>query len=181
MSYPKIIENGAGELLIFERLVPTPDGDCLEVSNEVQPGAGPPMHVHFKQEEALTVVEGKLGYQILGKASQFADPGETVVFKPGVAHKFWAEGDQVLRCTGYVKPANNMVYFLSEMYQSTKNNRGQKPDDFEAAYLLHKYRSEFDILEVPGFVKSVIFPILRLMGGVSGKFKKYENGPAPLL
>jgi quercetin dioxygenase-like cupin family protein len=34
--------------------------------NEVQPGAGPPMHVHFKQEEGLTVVAGRLGYQLKG-------------------------------------------------------------------------------------------------------------------
>jgi quercetin dioxygenase-like cupin family protein len=181
MSYPIKIENGAGELLVFERLVQGPEGDCLEVRNEVQPGAGPPMHVHFKQEEALTVVDGKLGYQVLGEAVQFAGPGETVVFKAGVAHKFWAEGDEVLRCTGYIKPAHNIVYFLAEIYQSTKNNDGHKPDDFEAAYLLHKYRSEFDMLEIPGFVKSVIFPVLRLVGGMSGKFKKYENGPPPVV
>jgi quercetin dioxygenase-like cupin family protein len=180
MNYPKRIDNGAGEVLIFERLVQSPEGECLEVRNEVQPGAGPPMHVHFKQEEALTVIEGKLGYQILGEKARVAGPGETVVFKPGVAHKFWAEGETVLQCTGYVKPAHNLVYFLSEIYQSTKNNGGQKPNDFEAAYLLHKYRSEFDILEVPGFVKTVLFPVFRLAGHMSGKFKKYETGPSPV-
>lgn len=180
MDYPKRIDNGAGEVLIFERLVQSSKGDCLEVSNEVQPGAGPPMHVHFKQEEALTVVAGKLGYQILGEEPQFANPGETVIFKPGVAHKFWAEGDEVLRCTGYVKPAHNLAYFLSEIYKSTKNNGGKKPNDFEAAYLLHKYQTEFDLLDVPGFVKSTLFPIFRFIGHLSGKFKKYENGPSPV-
>jgi quercetin dioxygenase-like cupin family protein len=180
MDYPTKIENGAGEVLIFERVVPSPDGNCLDVRNEVQPGAGPPMHVHFKQEEGLTVVAGKMGYQILGEEPKFASPGETVVFKAGVAHKFWAEGEEVLRCTGFVKPALNMAYFLSAIYQSTKNNSGERPDDFDAAYLLHKYRSEFDILEVPGFVKSVLFPAFRLIGHMSGKFKKYENGPAPI-
>jgi quercetin dioxygenase-like cupin family protein len=181
MEYPKRIDNGAGEVLVFERLEQTPEGDCVEVSNEVQPGAGPPMHVHFKQEEALTVVEGRLGYQVQGEEPQFAGPGETVLFKEGVAHKFWAEGDQVLRCTGYVKPANNVVYFLSEIYESTRNNGGEKPDDFDAAFLLHKYRTEFDIYDVPGFVKSVVFPALRAIGGASGKFAKYEDGPAPLI
>ncbi|GAB4430901.1 MAG: hypothetical protein Kow0031_11900 [Anaerolineae bacterium] len=181
MGYPKSIENGAGEILTFEKLVASPEGDYLEVSNEVQPGAGPPMHVHFKQEEALTVVEGRLGYQILGSAPQFANPGETVVFKAGVAHKFWAEGDQILRCSGYVKPAHNMEYFLTEIYKSTKNNGGTKPDDFDAAYLLHKYRSEFDMLEIPGFVKAVLFPVFRLIGRLTGKYRKYEDGPAPVL
>lgn len=181
MNYPKRIDNGAGEVLIFERLVSSSNGDYLEVSNEVQPGAGPPMHVHFKQEEALTVVEGKLGYQILGQEPQFANSGETVVFKPGVAHKFWAAGNKTLRCTGFVKPAHNLEYFLTEVYKSTKNNGGKKPDDFEAAYLMHKYRTEFDMLDVPGFVKAVLFPLFRLVGQMSGKFKKYEDGPPPVI
>ena len=72
MDYPTKIENGAGEVLIFERVVPSPDGNCLEVRNEVQPGTGPPMHVHFKPEEDLTVVAGKMGYQILGEEPKFA-------------------------------------------------------------------------------------------------------------
>ena len=36
-------------------------------------------------------------------------------------------------------------------------------------------------VEIPGFVKAVIFPILRLIGRVSGKFKKYEDGPQPVV
>jgi hypothetical protein len=74
-----------------------------------------------------------------------------------------------------------VVYFLSEIYRSTRENNGEKPDDFEAAYLLHKYRSEFDILEVPSFVKSFVFPIHRIIGGVSGKFDKFENAPTPVV
>lgn len=179
MEYPIRIDNGAGEVIVFERVVSSPDGDVLEVSNEVQPGAGPPMHVHFQQDEALTVAQGKMGYQVLGEEPKFANLGETVEFMRGTAHKFWAEGDEVLRCTGYIKPPNNVVYFLSEIYESTRNNGGEKPNDFDSAYLLHKYRSEFDIYEVPGFIKVVIFPILRALGGITGKFKKYENGPAP--
>ena len=105
---------------------------------------------------------------------------EQFVFAPGVGHKFWAAGDQVLRCTGYIKPANNVVYFLTALYDSTRANGGEKPDDFDAAYLVHKYSSEFDILEVPAFVKAIVFPALRSIGSASGKFKKYEDGPAPI-
>src|SRR6476661_4037741 len=116
-TLPLRIENGQGETLIFERQVTTPTGERLEVRNEVQPGAGPPMHIHFKQEEGLTVVAGRMGYRVQGEPSRSAEPGETVVFAPGVAHRFWAEGEEVLRCTGYVQPPHNMVYFLSEMYR----------------------------------------------------------------
>lgn len=177
--YPIQIDNGHGERLMFERLVPMPNGDRLEVRNEVEPGAGPPMHVHFKQEEGLTVVAGRVGYQLKGEAPRYAGVGESVVFAPGVAHRFWAAGDERLCCMGYIQPADNSVYFLSEVFRSTRANGGQ-PNAFTAAYLLHKYRSEFAILAIPGFVTSVVFPVLRLIGGLTGRFKEFEGGPTPL-
>jgi hypothetical protein len=76
-TYPHAIENGAGERLTFLRRVPGPAGDRIEAENLVKPGAGPPMHVHHYQEEALTVQQGSIGYQRLGEPAQFAGPGET--------------------------------------------------------------------------------------------------------
>ncbi|HEY8602239.1 MAG TPA: cupin domain-containing protein [Thermomicrobiales bacterium] len=178
-TLPLRIENGQGETLIFERQVTTPTGERLEVRNEVQPGAGPPMHVHFKQEEGLTVIAGRMGYQVQGESPRYAEPGETVVFAAGIAHRFWAEGEQVLRCTGYVQPPHNLVYFLSEIYRSTRQH-GKKPDDFEAAFLLHKYRSEFALLDIPAFVQRTIFPVLRLIGRVTGKYGHLAQGPEPV-
>ena len=46
-QYPHTIESASGERLTFLRRVPTPGGERLEVENCVQPGNGPPMHVHF--------------------------------------------------------------------------------------------------------------------------------------
>jgi quercetin dioxygenase-like cupin family protein len=40
------------------------------------------MHVHNYQEEALTVQQGRIGYQRPGGPPRFAGPGETVVFEP---------------------------------------------------------------------------------------------------
>ena len=178
-TYPIRIENGSGEVLIFERLMQTATGERLEVRNEVQPGAGPPMHVHWKQEEGLTVVAGRIGYQIKGQPPRYAEVGEMVVFKPGVAHRFWADGQELLRCTGYVQPAGNIVYFLSEVYRSMRTNGG-RPNTFDAAFLLHKYRSEFAMLSIPAFVTRVIFPVLQLIGSLTGRYKDLERGPAPL-
>jgi hypothetical protein len=61
-TYPYTIENGAGERLTFIRRVHGPDADRLEVENAVEPGGGPPTHVHHHQEEALTVEQGRIGY-----------------------------------------------------------------------------------------------------------------------
>jgi quercetin dioxygenase-like cupin family protein len=178
-KYPHTISNGHGEELTFLRRVAHPDGDYLEVENVVQPNSGPPMHLHYLQEEALTVASGRIGYQEMGKEAQFAGEGETVVFKPGVAHKFWNAGEIPLRCTGYVRPAHNIDYFLGAIYDSMRESKNGRPNAADTAYLLHRYRSEFEMYEIPAFVQTIIFPIQRLIGALTGRFKKYEDAPEP--
>jgi uncharacterized cupin superfamily protein len=179
-TYPHTIDNGAGERITFLRAVPGASGDRLEVENIVKPGAGPPMHVHCFQEEALTVTHGRIACQRPGEAPQFAGPGDTVVFKPGEAHKFWNPGQEDLRCTGYIEPADNVEYFLTEIYASTKRSGGAQPDPFDAAFLARRYRSEFAILEIPGPVQRFVFPIQVAVGRLLGKYRRYADAPEPV-
>jgi hypothetical protein len=63
-TYPHTIDNGAGgERLTFLRRVPGARGERLEVEVLAQQGLGPPMHVHYRQEESATVERGRIGYQ----------------------------------------------------------------------------------------------------------------------
>jgi len=176
-TYPHTIENGAGEKLTFLGIRQDPDGEFMEVENLVSAGSGPPMHVHYKQEETLTVVQGKIGVQVLGQEPSFYEAGSTVTFPKGQAHKFWNAGTEPLVCKGWVKPVHNIEYFLTEIYRSTKENGGKRPGSFEAAYLLNKYKSEFDMLEIPAFVKKVIFPVTIFFGKLTGKYKKFKHAP----
>lgn len=181
MELPLTISNIHGEKLTFLRITTDDKGrQIVEVENELTPNAGPPMHVHFKQDESLTVVEGKIGYQVLGGEKKYAGVGETILFKAGTAHKFWNAGDSRLRCTGWVSPPNTLMYFLSEIYKSTNENKGH-PGTFDAAYLLNRYKAEYDMYEIPGFVKNVIFPVALFIGKLQGKHKKFANAPMPLL
>ena len=180
-SYPHTIDNGHGERLTFLRRVSTPEGETLEVENCVQPGNGPPMHTHHYQEEALTVQSGRLGYLRRGGAEQFAGPGETVVFKPGDSHRFWNAGSDELRCTGYVRPPENIEYFLRGIYEAQKKSGGPRPDAFDAAFLMTRYRSEFRLDEVPSFVARFIFPIQVLIGRLLGKYRKFADAPPPVV
>jgi Cupin domain len=140
----------------------------------VQPKAGPPMHVHYLQDEGMTVIAGRMGYQIAGEQPRFADVGESVLFKRGVAHRFWAEGDQPLHGSGYIEPAEQVVDLLSAIYRSMRANGG-RPGAFDAAYLLHRYRSEFALLDIPPFVTRFVFPLLRVAGGLTGRFDALER------
>jgi mannose-6-phosphate isomerase-like protein (cupin superfamily) len=178
-TYPHKIDNGHGEEITFVKRVQSSEGDYLEIENLVQPGSGPPMHVHHRQAESLTIVNGKMATQVLGEEPVFHTEGETAVFEAGVPHKFWNNGDKPLLCRGWVKPADNMEYFLTEIYKSTKENGG-RPGNFDSAYLLTRYKSEFDMYEIPGFVKKVIFPLVLFFGKMTGKHKKFANAPEPI-
>jgi uncharacterized cupin superfamily protein len=179
-TYPHTIGNGAGESLTFLRRVPGTNGDRLEVENVVTPGSGPPMHVHHYQEEALTVVQGRIGYQRPGEPAQFAGPGETATFRAGEAHKFWNAGEEDLRCKGYVEPADNIEYFLGAIYESQKRSGGSRPDPFDAAFLARRYRSEFSIVKIPAPVQRIVFPVQVAIGTLLGRYKKYADAPEPV-
>jgi hypothetical protein len=144
----------------------------------VQPNAGPPMHVHYRQEECVTIVAGKIGYQELGGEKKYAGPGETVLFKAGVPHKFWNAGSEPLIGKGYITPADNIVYFLSEIYKSSNENGG-RPGLYDSAFLLNCYKSEFAMLEIPGFVQKILFPVVLFFGNLFGKQRKFADAPAP--
>lgn len=179
-EYPHTIENGNGEKITFLRLTKGPAGDRLEVENFVTPNSGPPMHVHFKQDEGLTVVKGRIGTQVQGGEPQYFGPGDSVDFKAGIAHRFWNAGDEPLICSGYIQPANNAEYFLTELYKSTAANGGERPGTFDSAWLLKRYGSEFDMLAIPGFVRKVIFPVALFFGNLTGKHKKFAGAPEPV-
>jgi quercetin dioxygenase-like cupin family protein len=179
-AYPHTIENGAGERLTFIRRVPGRLGDRVEGENVVAPGAGPPMHVHYLQEESLTVRQGRMGYQRLGEPARFAGPGETVTFPAGEAHRFWNAGDDELRCTAYVEPADNVEYFLTEIFASQRRAGRARPDPFDAAFLTRRYRREFAMLEVPAAVQRFVFPVVTALGALLGRYARYADAPTPV-
>lgn len=181
MNYtlPHTIEN-QGEKLTFLELVKEPGGDKLLAENRVKPGGGPPMHTHYLQEEGLTVITGRIGYQIKGKAPQYAEVGETVIFPAGVTHKWWNASNEELLCTGYVKPANTFVFFLSSVYAAQKKSGSERPDMFDASYLLTRYASEYEMNDIPWFVRKVIMPVTYVIGALLGKYKHFKDAPAPV-
>jgi quercetin dioxygenase-like cupin family protein len=180
ISYPHVIENYRGEKLIMHRVEKEPDGDRLIVENYVTPGNGPIMHTHWLQDEALTVVKGRLGYKIKGKPAKYINEGETIVFKRGVPHRFWNDGEEVLHCKGWVKPANTLPFFLTAVFEAQNKSKSPAPERFDGAYLVKRYASEYDLTDIPWFVKKVIIPLTYYTGKLLGKYKHFKDAPAPV-
>jgi quercetin dioxygenase-like cupin family protein len=179
-DYPRTIDNGGGERLTFVGIRSDERGEYLEVSNTVSPGSGPPMHVHRLQEEVLTVERGTMGWQRQGEEEQLAGVGETVTFAPGEVHKFWNAGDDELVGTGFVRPPDNLEYFLTQIYASMRGNGGKRPGLFDAAYLSSRYRSEFGMAEIPQPVQRFLFPIVMAIGRLLGRHKRFAGAPEPV-
>jgi len=180
LQFPHSIQNCAGETLIFHQLILEADGDRIVGENFVLPSSGPPMHVHWLQDEGFTVLRGTIGYQLAGNPEQFASAGESVVFKKGVPHRFWNAGDEVLHCSAWLKPANTFVYFISAIFNAQNKNGSPQPAVFDAAYLLTRYRSEYDMMEIPWFVRKIVFPGIYCFGMIMGKYRHFKDAPEPV-
>jgi uncharacterized cupin superfamily protein len=176
-TYPHTIDSGHGERITWLRRLPGTLGDRLEVENEVQPGVGPPMHVHHYLTEALTVVEGRIGWARPGREPGFAGPGATVTFTAGDPHRFWNAGEGVLRCRGWVEPADNIEFILGAVFASQRAAKSGRPDPWDAAFLMRRYRSEMAMVEIPAFVQRVVLPVQVVVGRVLGKYGKYADAP----
>jgi hypothetical protein len=84
MDYPRTIDDGAGGRMTFLGVSHDQYGERLDVTSTVDPGAGPPMHVHHLQSETVTVRSGRVGVSVAGEPDRFAGPGEQVHFAAGV-------------------------------------------------------------------------------------------------
>ena len=155
--------NKNGETLIITKSAAETSGQLTEFEGMEEPGIGLPMHVHFKQEEKVKVIKGKMRIKTMAKEFSLNE-GQEYIFAAGEAHQFWNEGDQTMLYSGHVKPSNNYEYFIRHIYQSSNEVNDDKPSPFDAAFLLTKYKSEMDMLVIPKPVKLIIFPILLAIG-----------------
>ena len=179
-QYPHTIENKLGEKLCFLRMIKEPDGDRLETEGFVKPGCGPITHVHWKQEESLTVISGKMATQIAGQEPVYYGPGETATFLRGTWHRFWNAGEDELHIKGWIKPANNVEYFLTELYKAIDAGKDNRPDPVAAAFLIRRYRSEFGAQGIPRFVQKVIMPVQFHIDKLRGAHKRFKEAPEPI-
>lgn len=180
ISLPHTIENGLGEKILFKEVIPEAFGAKVILEAWCTPGAGPTMHVHYKQDECLTVRQGTMGYQVWGEAEKIAREGETVLFKQGIAHRFWNAGEDLLHLDGWIQPANTIVFYLSALYAAQKKSGKGQPEAFDGAYLMTRYRKEYNLPGIPGFVKTVILPLTYVIGLILGKYAKFKDAPRPM-
>ena len=179
-TLPHTIESGQGEKIIFKEIIKEPDGDKVIIEGYCKPNAGPAMHVHYKQDEAITVGKGKMGCQIFGQEPVYYSPGQTATFLRNTPHRFWNAGEDELVVNSWVKPANSIIFFLTTLYEAQTKSGTKRPEAFDGAYLLVRYKHEYGLPELPKFVQNIIMPITYNLGKLLGKYKRFSDAPKPL-
>jgi mannose-6-phosphate isomerase-like protein (cupin superfamily) len=81
------------------------------VESLIAPGAAPPMHVHYQEDEAFYVLEGELTFRC-GDETSRATAGSFVFLPRGVPHTFVVESDVPVRMLTLLVPGGGEKIFI---------------------------------------------------------------------
>jgi len=81
------------------------------VESLIAPGAAPPMHIHYEEDEAFYVLEGELTFQC-GDETARATTGSFVFLPRGVPHGFVVESDTPVRMLTLLVPGGGERMFV---------------------------------------------------------------------
>jgi quercetin dioxygenase-like cupin family protein len=144
-----------------------PDGENLIVDVWLERGGGLPPHLHPRQEERWSVLEGTVGFR-LGDEERVIGPedGEIVV-RPGTVHGLSSVGDREAHLRCLAAPALRLQAFLEEsaaagregLFTSRGLPRGLRGARWGAGFL-KRYRDETVFLSPPQLVQRVLIGLL---------------------
>ena len=146
----------------FER-----DGENMSVETWIEPKGGLPPHLHPRQEERWSVIDGRIQLR-LGSEKRVIGPedGEVVV-KPGTVHGFKSvtDSDTHMRC--YVIPALGLEEFLTDSAAAAQQGlilRGDVPRGLKgarwAASFLKRHQEDVVMTWPPRFVQRALIALL---------------------
>jgi mannose-6-phosphate isomerase-like protein (cupin superfamily) len=149
------------------RMAFEPEGENLIVHAWLEPGGGLPAHLHPRQTERWSVLEGEIRFQ-LGDEKRIIGPedGEIVV-PPNTKHALASMNDHEARLRCVAEPALSLQAFLEEssaagregLFTSRGMPRGLRGARW-AANFLKRYRDETVLLSPPPIVQRLLIALL---------------------
>jgi mannose-6-phosphate isomerase-like protein (cupin superfamily) len=131
---------------------------------------GPPMHVHFVEDEYGTVRKGVLFAIVDGKQLE-ARAGESVHLPRGLPHRWWNGCDERLEFDGAARPAVDIDKFLQAAFEIANASPPDRPSLFYMAHLALRHRRTQQTLLVPPGVQAALFRVVVAFGTVLGKYR----------
>ncbi len=169
-----VLENRyTGERLELRRFEDD-QGPWLELKGSLPPHReGPPLHVHFKEDEGGRVVSGAISATVGGRQIEL-QAGDELSFPRGVAHRWWNAGDQTLFFEGFAKPVVDLDRYLQAVFEIINSGPEGRPPLFYLAHAARRHRTTQATFVAPRPVLAVLFPVLVGLGTLLGKYRGTE-------
>jgi mannose-6-phosphate isomerase-like protein (cupin superfamily) len=143
----------------------------LELKGSLPPHReGPPMHVHFAEDEQGHIRSGTLSVVINGRRIT-AGPGESTVIPRGSAHRWWNEGNEPLEFEGYARPVVDLDRYLQAVFEVMNAGPEGRPPLFYMAHVALRHRHTQGVLIMPRPLQAVLFRVLVAIGTVLGRYR----------
>jgi mannose-6-phosphate isomerase-like protein (cupin superfamily) len=168
---PLILYNRhTGERLELLRI--TQDGQvCLEIRGSLPARSeGPPVHIHFEEDEEGTVHRGTLSAVVDGRRLN-AGPGESARLPKGSAHRWWNEGDETLEFTGLARPVVDLDRYLQAVFEVVNAGPPNRPSIVYMAHAVLRHRKTQAALLMPRAVQAVVLRFAVLIGHLTGRYR----------
>jgi mannose-6-phosphate isomerase-like protein (cupin superfamily) len=161
---------------------------CLELKGTLPPRQdGPPLHLHYREDEEGTVIAGTLSAEVDGRVIR-VEAGGTARLPMGSAHRWWNGGDEVLVFEGITKPVVDLDVYLQAAFDVLNSGPANRPPLFYMAHLAWRHRKTQAVLFAPRWLQAVLVPIVVFAGTILGRYRGTDwpgcpagRSPAPLV
>jgi mannose-6-phosphate isomerase-like protein (cupin superfamily) len=159
-----------GERLALRRIVR--DGQlCLQLKGGLPPRQdGPPLHMHFQEDEIGTVIAGTLSAEVDGRVFE-VQAGGTAPLPKGTAHRWWNAGDEPLVFEGVTKPLIDLDVYLEAAFDVLNAGPANRPPMFYMAHLAWRHRKTQAVLFAPLWLQKVLVPVIVVVGTILGRYR----------
>lgn len=173
MSQPvplRLVNRHTGEVLELVRR--TQGGETfIELRGTLPPHReGPPMHVHYAEDEEGTTTMGTLSADIGGRRSE-AGPGQKVKLPRGIPHRWWNDGDTPLAFEGYVRPAVDFDRYVQAAFEVMNAGPKGRPPLLYLAHVALRHRQTQGVLVMNPVVQGLLFRVAVALGTVLGRYR----------
>jgi mannose-6-phosphate isomerase-like protein (cupin superfamily) len=148
------------------------DGEVwIALSGTLPPGReGPPMHVHYLEDEECHVTAGTLSFVVNGREGTVG-PGESTTIPRGAPHRWWNAGDELLAFHGYAGPAADFDRYLQAIFDVVNAGPAGRPPLFYLAHVVLRHRRTQAVTVLPGPIQAVLFRVVVGIGTLLGKYR----------
>jgi mannose-6-phosphate isomerase-like protein (cupin superfamily) len=166
-----VLENRhTGERLALRR-IDSGDTVWLELKGSLPPHCqGPPMHIHFAEDEEVLVVAGTLSASVNGHTVTVRT-GETTALPRGFAHRWWNDSDEPLMLEGSAKPVVDLDRHLQAIFEVLNAGPDGRPSLFYMAHAVLRHRHTQAVLVLPRPIQNVVFRVVVAIGTLLGRYR----------